>query len=126
MTGRSEICRIELHRAYFTAQAALLAAFCHVEQIGLLAKKALGQSQLRFRVHADDGCRLYLDGRLTLDHGGIHSVRQGVQAGPFLLSPGPHRIVLDYFEWGGEAGVLVEFAAGKGQFQPLVAGQQLP
>jgi len=43
-----------------------------------------------------------------------------------LLEAGTHVIALDYFEWGGEAGVKVEWAEVGGEFQSLQANQRLP
>lgn len=43
-----------------------------------------------------------------------------------LLKQGRHVIALDYFEWGGEAGVQVEWAKPGGEFQILKFGQTLP
>ncbi len=87
---------------------------------------AQGKQQVVFRLQADDGCRLYIDGKLVIDYEGVHAFGQQVESPPMQLGPGRHVVMLDYFEWGGEAGVQVEWAPLGGQFQVLQAGQKLP
>lgn len=88
--------------------------------------EAEGDSPVSFRLQADDGCRLYVDGELVVDYEGVHSYSQQVQSPPIQLGPGKHVIAVDYFEWGGEAGVQVEWAAVDGDFRLLRWGQTLP
>jgi uncharacterized membrane protein len=88
--------------------------------------EAEGNSPVRFRLRADDGCRLYVDGELVVDYEGVHAYSQQVQSPQMQLGPGKHVIALDYFEWGGEAGVQVEWAAVDGDFEVLRWGQTLP
>jgi len=88
--------------------------------------EAVGKEQTVFRVKADDGCRLYIDGRLIIDYEGVHSFGQKAASAPLRLAPGRHTIALDYFEWGGEAGLLVEWAVNDNVFKVLQAGQTLP
>lgn len=87
---------------------------------------ATGKEQVLFRLQADDGCRLYVDGKLVIDHEGVHSFGQKSRSSFLQLDPGRHTIALDYFEWGGEAGLQVEWALAGGEFQTLKAGQTLP
>jgi uncharacterized membrane protein len=87
---------------------------------------AEGKQDVIFRLQADDGCRLFIDGRIIIDHEGVHGFGQKVENTPMQLSPGRHVIALDYFEWGGEAGVQVEWAPAGGEFQVLQSGQTLP
>ncbi len=54
----------------------------------------------RFHIWADDGCRLYLDGKLVIDswrpawEGGAEAHRYA----NVKLTPGKHKIVLEYFQ----------------------------
>lgn len=88
--------------------------------------EAAGKQQVVFRLQADDGCRLYIDGQLVIDYEGVHAYRHKITSLPLQLDSGNHVIVLDYFEWGGEAGVQVEWAAENDVFQVLKTGQKLP
>ena len=49
-----------------------------------------------FRLVSDDGSRLYIDDKLIIDNDGLHGVK-GV-AGTVSLSPGAHKIRVDYFQ----------------------------
>ncbi len=85
-----------------------------------------GEKEILFKVKADDGCRLSVNNRVVIDYEGVHSYAQEKISAPVRLPPGKHKIILDYFEWGGEAGVQVEWAPVDGEFQVLQAGQKLP
>ena len=87
---------------------------------------ATGKEQVLFRLQADDGCRLYIDGNLVIDYEGEHAFGQQISSSSLLLDPGQHTIALDYFEWGGEAGLQVEWAKTDGNFQILRTSQALP
>ena len=87
---------------------------------------AEGKQEAVFRIQADDGCRLYVDGKLIIDYEGVHAFGQTADSAPIRLTPGRHTIAVDYFEWGGEAGLQVEWAAKGGPFQVLTSGQMLP
>jgi len=88
--------------------------------------QAAGKEQVVFRLQADDGCRLYIDGNPVIDYEGVHAFGQQISSSPLRLTPGPHTIALDYFEWGGEAGLQVEWAQTDGNFQILRTNQTLP
>jgi hypothetical protein len=60
-----------------------------------------GPGTYRFRAQADDGIRVYLDGRLVLDKWTNINVND-VHAVDLNLS-GPHRLVVEYRELSGEA-----------------------
>lgn len=87
---------------------------------------ARGEEDIRFRVKADDGCRIYLDGKLLLDYDGVHDFVQTKESVPLRLSPGEHVIVVDYFEWGGRAGLSVSWKSAAGDYRQLRSGDQLP
>jgi len=88
--------------------------------------EAAGRQHVVFRLQADDGCRLFIDGKTVIDYEGVHAFGQQAESEPLLLTPGRHVIALDYFEWGGEAGLQVQWAPAGGEFQVLKSGQQLP
>lgn len=52
--------------------------------------------QYVFALTADDGAKLYIDGRLVIDNDGIHEVRRLTAAVP--LAGGIHRIRVSYFQ----------------------------
>ncbi len=52
--------------------------------------------QYRFRVLADDGARLVIDGHTVISNDGIHPPTWGEGAVP--LSAGEHRVVVEYFQ----------------------------
>lgn len=85
-----------------------------------------GKAPTVFRLQADDGCRLYVDGEIVMDYEGVHAYTQSVTSKPIQLTAGPHVIALDYFEWGGEAGLQLEWAEEGKAFQVLQARQTLP
>jgi hypothetical protein len=109
-----------------SAEGLVLGAHDNMRLFLLGQWKAEGSSPVTFRLRADDGCRLHVDGELVVDYEGVHSYSQQVQSPPIQLGPGRHVIALDYFEWGGEAGVQVEWAEAGGEFQVLRSGQRLP
>jgi hypothetical protein len=63
---------------------------------------AVGRAgRYRFATSSDDGSRLFIDGRLVVDNGGAHS-RQ-TRSAEIDLTPGAHRVRLDYVQFGGDA-----------------------
>jgi hypothetical protein len=71
-----------------------------------------------FYTTSDDGSRLYLDGQLVVDNGGLHGPEE--KAGTVRLAAGGHRLTVTFFEQGG--GEVVT-AAWQG---PGVARQEIP
>ncbi|MDD2850394.1 MAG: DUF2079 domain-containing protein [Desulfuromonadaceae bacterium] len=88
--------------------------------------RAQGKGATQFRVHADDGCRIYVDGEIVLDYNGPHAFGAEAASKPLHLSKGEHVIVVDYFEWGGNAGLNIEWQGVNGKFEELKAGALLP
>jgi len=124
---RTEEMRLPLTRGeLLTAEGLSLGARDNLRLFFLGRWHAEGMQQVFFRLKADDGCRLYIDGSLALDYEGVHSYGRNITSAPLQLDKGFHVIALDYFEWGGEAGVQVEWAGAGGEFQVLKVGQQLP
>lgn len=65
------------------------------------------EGKYKFYAESDDGTRLYIDGKLVVDNGGIHPAQEG--SGEVELKPGPHSFVLQYFQGGGEAVLKVRW-----------------
>jgi hypothetical protein len=58
----------------------------------------------RFRLHSDDGAKLYLDGALLIDNDGLHTARSA--SNEIHLNAGPHDLRVDYFQGPGAAMAL--------------------
>jgi hypothetical protein len=76
------------------------------------------QGLYTFYVNSDDGSRIYLDQRIVADNDGIHPLRE--VSGAVFLSPGYHRIAVDYFENRGGEGLDVRYSG------PGVSKQTIP
>jgi uncharacterized membrane protein len=87
---------------------------------------AAGRAPLQFRVHVDDGCRIYVDGKVVANRWGVYPYGEVWTSEPVTLTPGKHHIVVEYYEWGGDAGLKVEWATPGRPFRPLRAGDTLP
>ena len=89
--------------------------------------KARGEEDVIFQIRADDGCRLYLNGKKLIDYSGVHSFDGELYTQQLRLEPGQHQIALQYFEWGGAAGVQVKWASeANREFKLLSIGDELP
>jgi hypothetical protein len=68
-----------------------------------------------FHLGSDDGSRLFIDGQLVIDHDGLHAYTE--RSGSVTLSAGYHDIRVEMFEFGGFAGVRLDWdppgAAGR-------------
>ncbi len=56
--------------------------------------------QYQFWIGSDDGSRLQIDGKEVVKNGGVHP--HSDKEGRVSLDVGPHEIVVDYFQGGGE------------------------
>lgn len=56
--------------------------------------------QYQFWIGSDDGSRLQIDGKEVVKNGGVHPHSE--KEGRVSLDVGPHEIVVDYFQGGGE------------------------
>ena len=72
----------------------------------------------KFLTVSDDGSRLRIDGRVVVENGGTHEMREA--AGEVELEAGDHEIVIDYFERYGPAGIRVLWE-GPGQNKDVVS-----
>lgn len=56
---------------------------------------------------SDDGSRLWLDGQLVLDNGGLHAFTYVDKI--LTLGAGWHELRLEYFQWGNTAALSLEW-----------------
>ncbi|PQO41974.1 c-type cytochrome [Blastopirellula marina] len=61
----------------------------------------------RFFVASDDGSRLYLDGSMLINNDGLHGMVE--KSGEAQLTPGPHELIVTYFDNGGGDGLRVSW-----------------
>ena len=59
-----------------------------------------------FFLHSDDGSRLAIDGRMVIDHDGVHAPAE--KSGKANLKAGKHAFTVDYFEQAGGEELKVE------------------
>ncbi len=62
----------------------------------------------RFFTMSDDGSRLYIDGKLVVENGGLHAMFE--KEGEVDLKSGDHPIRIDFFENSGVAGCIASWA----------------
>jgi hypothetical protein len=70
-----------------------------------------------FSLESDDGSRMYVDGALLIDNDGQHG--PATRTGDVSLSPGYHRVVVDFFEAGGGQTLNVEWSPPNGSMAPI-------
>lgn len=78
------------------------------ENFGLVFNGKLtttAEGDYHFTVGSDDGTRLLIDGRVVIDHDGIHGMV--AKKGKVMLKRGVHDIELQYFEKSGEEALYV-------------------
>jgi hexosaminidase len=61
-----------------------------------------------FALTADDGAKLIIDGHLCIDNDGLHSPIE--KRGSLPLAAGFHHIVIEYFNGGGGADLMLKAA----------------
>ncbi len=61
-----------------------------------------------FFTNSDDGSQLFIDGRLVVDNGGSHAMRE--RSAPARLLAGDHELRLDFVQGEGEAGCILSWA----------------
>jgi PA14 domain len=64
--------------------------------------KALADGEYTFSLESDDGSRLFIDGKLVVDNGGLHDMQS--QWANVELKAGEHDIRVDYFENENDGG----------------------
>ncbi|MCG8653887.1 MAG: PA14 domain-containing protein [Pirellulales bacterium] len=72
-----------------------------------------------FYVSSDDGSRIYLDGKLLVNHDGLHGMSEKGQS--VDLSAGVHQLVVTYFDNGGGDGLRVTWQGPGFDKQPIPA-----
>jgi alpha-L-fucosidase len=70
-----------------------------------------------FSTESDDGSRLYIDGKLTVDNDGLHSNKE--VKGVVALGSGLHEIRVQYFQKGGGRDLKVYVEGPKGDKQVI-------
>ena len=73
--------------------------------------------EYRFYTGSDDGSRLLIDGQLVVNNDGIHSMSWA--DGHATLKTGPHAIVVEFIQGGGQAELEVEFDGPGIERQPV-------
>ncbi|GAA4440040.1 DUF7133 domain-containing protein [Bremerella cremea] len=63
--------------------------------------------EYKFYIVSDDGSRLYLNGSLLVNNDGLHGMVE--KGGTVTLTPGPHELVVTYFDNGGDDGLRVSW-----------------
>ncbi len=74
--------------------------------------------EYKFYLESDDGSRLFIDGKMVVENGGLHSKQ--TRDGTVHLEGGPHAIVVTYFDAAGERALAVSW---KG---PELSKQKIP
>lgn len=72
-----------------------------------------------FYTESDDGSRLYVDGKLVVDNGGLHIPEE--KNGEMELGAGPHPIRIDFFQGGGGASCKAKWASDDFKTEPIPA-----
>jgi mono/diheme cytochrome c family protein len=70
-----------------------------------------------FHLTSDDGSKLWIDGQLVVNNDGIHANQE--TSGGILLTKGTHRLVVGYFDGGGETELEVEYEGRGVRRQPV-------
>jgi hypothetical protein len=78
------------------------------------------QGLYTFYSNSDDGSRIYIDQRIVVDNDGIHPLQE--VSGAVFLSPGYHRITVDYFDKDGSEGLAIGYSGPGVSKQPIPDG----
>jgi mono/diheme cytochrome c family protein len=76
-----------------------------------------------FFLTSDDGSKLWIDGQLIVNNDGIHANQE--ISGGVLLTKGTHRLVVGYFDGGGETELEVEYEGRGIRRQPVASALTL-
>jgi len=79
--------------------------------------------KVRFHLGSDDGSRLLVDGKVVVDVDGIHPHQ--TKSGEIELGVGPHLLVVEYFQGGGEWTVDLQWESSRLVRQPVDGWLQL-
>jgi hypothetical protein len=72
-----------------------------------------------FWLNSNDGSRLYIDGKLVIDHDGLHGAEE--KEGEIFLKPGSHTIRVEFFQAGGGIFLQLLIEGGGMKKQPVPA-----
>ena len=72
-----------------------------------------------FFIASDDGSRLYLDGKLLINHDGLHGMSE--KNGTAELAAGSHDLIVTYFDNGGGDGLNVAWSGPSFKKQAIAA-----
>lgn len=75
-----------------------------------------------FYSESDDGSRVFVEGKLLVDNGGLHGMEE--KSGEIELKAGDHEIKVEYFENAGEAGCKLSWES-KGIEKKLIPASAL-
>lgn len=70
-----------------------------------------------FTTRSDDGSRLWVDGQLVVDNGGMHGARE--RRGSAHLAPGLHTLRIEYVQGGADASFAASWQAPGAEARPL-------
>ena len=79
--------------------------------------------KVRFHLGSDDGSRLLVDGKVLVDVDGVHPHQ--TKSAETELTTGPHRLVVEYFQGGGEWTVDLQWESSQLVKQPVDGWLQL-
>ncbi len=72
-----------------------------------------------FALTSDDGSALWIDGRMVVDHDGLHSAEPKV--GQVALAKGAHRLVVGWFNKTGGAALSLDWGVAGSKLKPAAA-----
>ena len=72
-----------------------------------------------FYVSSDDGSKLWIDDKLVVDNDGDHAADE--KSGRIKLAAGTHKIVLGYYQGGGERALTVSFESALNEKKAIPA-----
>jgi hypothetical protein len=67
------------------------------------------ESRYTLFLESDDGSRLFIDGKLVIDNGGLHGMEE--KSAEIVLTAGDHEIEVHFFENEGDAGCRLGWEA---------------
>ena len=89
----------------FTLNIGELEDFFALRFKGYVLIKTAGE--YTFELSSDDGSMLYINGKELINNDGLHPVRP--VTGKITLKPGMHKLLVTYFEWKLEKGLILKY-----------------